>query len=120
MDDEKAIPLLEEAAKKGVSEAMLILGDIHADVTKETHTESDDKLATEWYKKSAKAGNVAAMTRLGIMYREARGVGDNAAKNYDQARIRYCRFLYRTHLTIALFFDRCHSHQTGFPRARVF
>ena len=86
LDDEKAIPLLAKAAKKGVSEAMLILGDIYADVTKETHTETDDKLAIEWYKKSAKANNVAAMTRLGIMYREGRGVGDDTSKNYNQAR----------------------------------
>lgn len=86
MEDEKAIPLLEQAAKKGVSEAMLILGDIHADITKETHTETDDKKAIDWYKKSAKAGKVAAMTRLGIMYRDGRGVGDDASKNYNQAR----------------------------------
>lgn len=86
LDDEKAIPLLEQAAKKGVSEAMLILGDIHADITKETHTETDDKKAINWYKKGAKAGKVAAMTRLGIMYREGRGVGDDTSKNYNQAR----------------------------------
>jgi len=86
LDDEKAIPLLEQAAKKGVSEAMLILGDIYADITKETHTETDDKKAIDWYKKSAKAGKVAAMTRLGIMYREGRGAGDDSSKNFDQAR----------------------------------
>jgi len=86
LEDEKAIPLLEQAAKKGVSEAMLILGDIHADITKETHTETDDKKAIDWYKKSAKAGKVVAMTRLGIMYREGRGVGDDTSKNYNQAR----------------------------------
>jgi len=86
LDDKKAIPLLEQAAKKGVSEAMLILGDIHADITKETHTDTDDKKAIDWYKKSAKAGKVAAMTRIGIMYRDGRGVGDDNSKNYDQAR----------------------------------
>ena len=86
LDDKKAIPLLEQAAKKGVSEAMLILGDIHADITKETHTETDDKKAIDWYKKSAKAGKVAAMTRIGIMYRDGRGVGDDTSKNYNQAR----------------------------------
>jgi len=62
------------------------LGDIHADITKETHTETDDKKAIDWYKKSAKAGKVVAMTRLGIMYREGRGVGDDTSKNYNQAR----------------------------------
>lgn len=86
LDDEKAIPLLEQAAKKGVSEAMLILGDIHADITKETHTEADDKKAIDWYEEGAEAGKVAAMTRLGIMYREGRGVGDDTSKNYNQAR----------------------------------
>jgi hypothetical protein len=77
-EDEKAEPLLQQAAAQGVSEAMLYLGKIYSDSSSVLR---DDAKAIDWLNKGATAGNAEAMTLLGVMHFYGQGV----AADYKQA-----------------------------------
>jgi TPR repeat protein len=65
IDPEAALSLLQKSAKFGHTEAMLRIG--HCFETG-TGTQSNHKMAVQWYKKSVEAGNPAALVQIGSLY----------------------------------------------------
>ena len=68
--------MFESAAKKGQADAQWEMGNLYF----ETNEYSDDKLAVEWWIKSAEQGNLDGLCALGIAYACGRGVLHDADK----------------------------------------
>ena len=82
-----AIPLLQQAAKLGNTDAQLELGFLY---NMGEGVDRDPNKATHWYEKAAAQGNVDAQFNLGILYEKGDGVGQDYSKArqwYEKAAV---------------------------------
>ena len=77
LDEAKAIPWFEKAAKQGHAEAQARLGFCYS---VGRGVAEDDAKAFQWYEKAAKQGHTEAQYHLGDFYDSGRGVAEDEAK----------------------------------------
>ena len=78
--DYRTVEELEEAAKKGVTEAQAVLGQFYE--TGNLGLERSTQEAAKWYERAAQSGSAVAQNNLGCMYVS----GDGVPQNFQRGR----------------------------------